>query len=103
MVNGHQLLSQATIDRIFEVQAEGIDQVLMVPSKFGIGYGLATESMPFVPDRRVCVWGGWGGSLVINDLDSRMTITYVMNKMEGGLVGDERGSALVMAALAAVA
>jgi hypothetical protein len=74
----------------------------MVPSKFGIGYGLATESMPFVPDRRVCAWGGWGGSLVINDLDNRMTITYMMNKMEGGLVGDERGSSLVMAALAAV-
>ena len=102
VVHGKQLLSQATIDRIFEVQAEGIDQVLMVPSKFGIGYGLPTESMPFVPDRRVCVWGGWGGSLVINDLDHRMTITYVMNRMESGLVGDQRGSALVGAALAAV-
>jgi len=88
---GHRLLSDATIDRIFEVQAEGVDQVLMVPAKFGIGYGLATDAMPFVPDRRVCVWGGWGGSLVINDLDNRMTITYVMNRMEGGLVGDERG------------
>jgi len=31
-----------------------------------------------------------------------MTITYMMNKMEGGLVGDERGSSLVMAAFAAV-
>lgn len=102
VVNGVRLLSRATIDRIFEVQAEGIDQVLMVPSKFGIGYGLPTESMPFVPDRRVCVWGGWGGSLVINDLDNRMTITYVMNRMESGLVGDQRGSALVGAALAAV-
>jgi hypothetical protein len=68
----------------------------MIPSKFGIGYGLATESMPFVPDRRVCVWGGWGGSIVINDLDHRMTITYVMNRMEGGLVGDERGSSLAL-------
>ena len=96
------MLSQDTIDRIFEVQAEGIDLVLMVPSKFGIGYGLATEAMPFVPDRRVCAWGGWGGSLVINDIDSRMTITYVMNKMQGGLVGDERGSSLVLAAFAAV-
>ena len=102
VVNGVRLLSQATIDRIFEVQAEGIDQVLMVPSKFGIGYGLPTASMPFVPDRRVCVWGGWGGSLVINDLDNHMTITYVMNRMEAGLVGDQRGSALVEAALAVV-
>ncbi len=102
VVNGLRLLSQATIDRIFEVQADGIDQVLMIPSKFGIGYGLATDAMPFLPAGIGCGWGGWGGSLVINDLEHRMTITYVMNKMESGLVGDERGSALVMAALAAV-
>ena len=60
VVQGRRLLSPATIERIFEVQAEGIDQVLMVPAKFGIGFGLATETMPFVPDRRVCAWGGWG-------------------------------------------
>ena len=102
VVNGQRLLSPATIERIFEVQAEGVDQVLMVPAKFGIGYGLATEAMPFVPDRRVCAWGGWGGSLVINDVDNRMTITYMMNRMEAGLVGDARGSSLVNAALAVV-
>jgi CubicO group peptidase (beta-lactamase class C family) len=102
VVNGQRMLSPATIERIFEVQAEGVDQVLMVPAKFGIGFGLATEAMPFVPDRRVCAWGGWGGSLVINDVDNRMTITYMMNRMEAGLVGDARGSSLVNAALAVV-
>jgi CubicO group peptidase (beta-lactamase class C family) len=103
VVNGVRLLGQDTIDRIFEVQADGVDLVLMVPVRFGIGYGLANDTMPFIPkDRRVCAWGGWGGSVVLNDLDNRMTITYVMNRMEGGLVGDERGSALVQAAFAAV-
>ena len=37
VANGVRLLSQATIDRIFEGQADGIDQVLMVPIRFGIG------------------------------------------------------------------
>ena len=102
VANGVRLLSQATIDRIFEVQADGIDQVLMVPIRFGIGYGLSTETMPFIPvGRRVCAWGGWGGSVVVNDLDRHMTFAYVMNRMEGGLVGDFRGSALVEAAFAA--
>ncbi len=82
VVNGHQLLSQATIDRIFEVQAEGIDQVLMVPMRSSVS---ATAWPPSrcrsCPTVGVCVWGGWGGSMVINDLDNRMTITYVMNKM----------------------
>jgi CubicO group peptidase (beta-lactamase class C family) len=103
VVNGTKLLSPDTIDRIFEVQSDGVDLVLMSPVRFGIGYGLANDTMPFIPkDRRVCAWGGWGGSVVINDLDNRMTITYVMNRMESGLVGDERGSALVMAAFEAV-
>jgi CubicO group peptidase (beta-lactamase class C family) len=102
VVHGTKLLSPDTIEQIFRVQAEGIDQVLMVPSKFGIGYGLPSETFPFLAGRKICVWGGWGGSLVVNDLDHRMTITYVMNRMESGLVGDARGSALVEAAFAAV-
>lgn len=102
VVNGTKLLSPATIEQIFRVQADGVDQVLMSPVKFGIGYGLPCATFPFLPDRRIAVWGGWGGSVVINDLDNAMTITYVMNRMEGGLVGDLRGSALVEAALAAV-
>jgi len=102
VVHGTKLLSPETIEQIFRVQAEGIDQVLMVPSKFGIGYGLPNETFAFLEGRKICVWGGWGGSLVINDLDNRMTITYVMNRMESGLVGDFRGSALVEAAFAAV-
>lgn len=101
--HGVTLLSPATIDRIFDVQAEGIDQVLGMPVRMGIGYGLAERtSMPFFPDGRVCFWGGWGGSLIIVDVDRRMTIAYMMNKMQAGLVGDARGAGLVMAAYAAL-
>ncbi len=45
--------------------------------KWGVGYGLA-------PEGRVCSWGGYGGSLVIVDVDRRMTFAYVMNKMAPG-------------------
>ncbi len=48
--NGVQLLTDKTIDRIFDVQAQGPDLVLGVPMKFGIGYGLPTsEAVPFLP------------------------------------------------------
>ena len=30
-----------TIDRIFEVQSNGIDLVIGIPIKWGVGYGLA--------------------------------------------------------------
>lgn len=101
-VDGVRLLSPATIDLIFDEQADGTDLVLGVPSRFGIGYGLPSEMMPVPRDSRLCFWGGWGGSLVINDLDHRMTITYMMNRMEAGLVGDTRGFDLILAAMGAV-
>jgi CubicO group peptidase (beta-lactamase class C family) len=102
-LGGTRLLGADAIEQIFRVQSDGTDQVLMLPVKFGIGYALPNESMPHLPDRRICYWGGWGGSSIVNDLDSRMTVTYVMNRMADGLLGDPRGQGLVSAALAAVA
>ena len=101
-VDGVQLLSEKTIDLIFQEQASGVDQVLMVPCRFGIGYGIPSAMLPLPLDARVCFWGGWGGSMVINDLDHHMTITYMMNRMEAGLVGDTRGFDLIAAAMAVV-
>ncbi len=72
-----RLLSPPTIDRIFEVQSNGIDLVIGIPSKWGVGYGL-------FPEGRGCAFGGYGGSLVVIDADRRMTFAYVMNKMAPG-------------------
>jgi CubicO group peptidase (beta-lactamase class C family) len=99
-MNGTRFVSEATLARIFEVQAQGIDQVLGIPAKIGMGYGLNGEESPISPNPRACFWGGWGGSICINDLDARLTITYMMNKMGQGTVGDERGGALVGAVYA---
>ena len=40
-------------------------------------------------------WVGWGGSIVMVDLDARMTVAYVMNQM---LQPDYRGLGIVLAA-----
>ena len=79
-VDGVRLLSPRTIDPIFEAQSNGIDLVLGIPIKMGIGYSL-------LPEGRICCWGGAGGSLVMIDVDRRMTFAYVMNKMAPGMVG----------------
>jgi CubicO group peptidase (beta-lactamase class C family) len=76
-VTGVRLLSPRTIDRIFEVQSDGIDLVVGIPFKFGVGYSL-------FPEGRLCAWGGAGGSCVIIDADRRITFAYVMNKMAPG-------------------
>jgi CubicO group peptidase (beta-lactamase class C family) len=102
-LNGVKLLSQSTIDRIFDVQTYGQDLILPMVAKLGIGYGLTSAELPLGPNPRTCFWGGWGGSLAINDLDARMTFSYVMNKMGEGTVGDMRGGSLLMAAYMAMA
>lgn len=98
---GVRLLSRAGCETIFEEQSNGPDLVLGVPIRFGMGFGLSGEMMPAGP--RTYFWGGWGGSLVVADLDSRLTVAYVMNRMESGLVGDMRGASLVLAAASSLA
>ena len=101
-VDGIRLLSQRTIDKIFEVQSHGVDLVLGVPIKMGVGYGLPIPELPYIPEGKVCFWGGWGGSLVIVDCDRRMTFSYVMNKMAPGVMGGENVAGLAACAYAAL-
>ncbi len=102
-VDGVRLLSEAGVARILEKQIEGQDLVLGVPFALGNGFGINSPHRPIGPNPRTFFWGGWGGSLAITDLDARMTITYVMNKMAADLVGDLRGGKIAGAAFAAAA
>jgi CubicO group peptidase (beta-lactamase class C family) len=96
-----RLLSGDGVETIFEEQSNGRDLVLNVPLRFGMGYGLASETLPMGP--RSFAWGGYGGSIVVNDRDARTTVAYVMNRMEPGLVGDQRGASIVIAAVMGLA
>ncbi|KAF5615200.1 beta-lactamase [Fusarium sp. NRRL 25303] len=83
IVDGKQYLKPKTIDYIFQQMSNGTDLVTGTPTRFGIGFGLTGEGvMPtWLPHGRVCFWGGLGGSVAIMDLDRKMTIVYVMNKL----------------------
>jgi CubicO group peptidase (beta-lactamase class C family) len=102
-LHGRRFVSEATLERIFEVQAVGTDLVLGVPVRIGMGYGICGPEFPLGPNRRTCFWGGWGGSIVVNDLDSRTTTAFMMNKMGAGTVGDDRAAAILMGVHAALA
>ena len=102
-VDGVRLLSPETIELIFDEQANGVDLVLGLPLRFGIGYGLPQlDSLPYIPDEKICFWGGYGGSMIVIDVDRRMTVSYMMNKMMAGLVGCPRSEALIRATYAAL-
>jgi CubicO group peptidase (beta-lactamase class C family) len=100
-IDGIRLLSPATIERIFEVQAEGRDLILGKLVRFGIGYGLPSDDMPLGVNDRTCFWAGWGGSMGVVDVENELVIAYVMNRMRSGTSGDVRGGRLVFAAHAA--
>ena len=69
---GVRLLSPAGCELARQEQYRGFDQVLGASMRYGMGYGIFDRS---------CGWGGRGGSLVMVDLDARMTLSYVMNQM----------------------
>ncbi|HXZ61179.1 MAG TPA: serine hydrolase domain-containing protein [Acidimicrobiales bacterium] len=97
---GVRLLSPGGTDAIFELQAEGVDLVLGVQERMGMGYGLRNPpEMPIGP--RACYWGGYGGSIIVMDQDTELTVCYVMNRMESGVTGDLRGANILAAATAA--
>jgi CubicO group peptidase (beta-lactamase class C family) len=99
---GIRFLSESGVRRIFNEQTYGKDLVMPLVLRLGIGYGLNCAELPISPNPNACFWGGWGGSLVINDLDARMTFAYVMNRMGEGTTGDARGGGLLMMAYAAM-
>lgn len=95
---GVDLISAEGAARVFEEQAHGKDLVLGVPIRFGLGYGLNGDIIPMGPNEHIAYWGGWGGSTVVIDQDAHLCISYVMNNMFAGLLGDTRGFSLLQAA-----
>jgi CubicO group peptidase (beta-lactamase class C family) len=102
-VDGVRLLSPETIERIFEVQADGRDLVLGKQTRFGIGYGLPSVDMPVGTNERTCFWAGWGGSMAVVDVENDLTVAYVMNRMRSAITGDMRAARVIFAAHEAAA
>ncbi|NQV69813.1 MAG: beta-lactamase family protein [Pseudohongiella sp.] len=102
-VNGTRLFSEKTAKSVMQERISATDMALGIPLRFGLGFGLNPVATPISPNKNVCYWGGWGGSVVIIDQDARASMSFVMNKMHGGLVGDARSARLLAAVYAALA
>ena len=94
VAGGKRLLSEAGVRRALELQIEGHDKVLNMPVRYGLGYGLSGPARP-LPNPNTVFWGGYGGSLVVCDMDLKLCMSYVMNKMAGTTVGDLRAGMLM--------
>jgi CubicO group peptidase (beta-lactamase class C family) len=95
---GRRFLSEAGCRKALEPQIEGTDLVLGLPIRFGLGFGV---SNPFMPNPNTLFWGGYGGSVVVIDMDARISMSYVMNKMASTTVGDTRAFSMMAGVWAA--
>ena len=84
---GVRLLSPAGSARAREQQFRGVDRVLGMPVRYGLGYGIFGGTIG---------WGGWGGSVVMVEPERRMAVAYVTNQMREP-AGDTRGLEMITA------
>lgn len=96
VAKGKRFMSEAGCRKALELQIEGDDLILGAPARYGMGFGLAGGMVP-LPNPNTIYWGGYGGSLVIIDMDARTTFGYAMTKMAGTTTGDMRALGLAMA------
>ena len=102
VAKGKRVLSEAGCRKALELQIEGTDLILGGPARYGMGFGLPTAAMP-LPHPNTIYWGGYGGSLIVIDMDARTTFAYAMNRMLPTTVGDTRGLGLIGAMWGALA
>jgi CubicO group peptidase (beta-lactamase class C family) len=103
-VDGVHLLSPRSIERARTEQATGVDPLMGIPLRLGLGYWLSQPSLPglaFGPSERAFGHPGAGGSLGFADPDARIGFGYVTNRMGTGIAIDERPQALIDALYAA--
>jgi CubicO group peptidase (beta-lactamase class C family) len=101
--NGVRLMSDAGRMRVLERQADGIDIVIGLEMRWGMGYSLNGAFFGLPESRRVAWWGGNGGSMSFVDLDARMAVGYVPNRwLAGDAFSLERARNIVLAAYASL-
>lgn len=88
-LDGVRLLSESTLEKALEEQSSGKDKILMLPIRFGLGFGLPNETVP-LPNPRSLFWGGFGGSIAFMDLDAKVSAAFTMNYMNWQIIWDTR-------------
>jgi CubicO group peptidase (beta-lactamase class C family) len=98
-VDGVHVLSPESIARCHTEQSFGADAVLLVETRFGLGFMLNQERREgnFGPSPRAFGHTGAGGSFAYADPDARIGFGYVMNRAGPHILLDPRAIALIEA------
>jgi CubicO group peptidase (beta-lactamase class C family) len=100
-LDGVRLMSEETLTSAIQEQIYGKD-IVLGPMRWGLGFMLASNEMPLSPNPRTFGHGGAGGSFALADMDAKVGLAYVMNRMSPGTVGDKRLGRLIRAVYGAL-
>ncbi|MEU1484360.1 serine hydrolase domain-containing protein [Streptomyces sp. NPDC005752] len=100
-VDGQRLFAPATLTLARTEESAGPDRVLVVNTRFGLGYMLHGPAAPLLGPGS---FGhpGRGGSLGFADPGSGIALGYVTNGLQKGVTADPRAQALVRAVRSAL-
>jgi CubicO group peptidase (beta-lactamase class C family) len=103
-LDGVQVLDRHTLSLAVQEQSHGVDAVIPMVSRFGLGFWLPTADTPYGPSPRAFGHPGRGGSVGFSDPDAQIGFGYVPNQYQGALLGqrDPRVAALVEALYASL-
>ncbi|MEU9846102.1 serine hydrolase domain-containing protein [Streptomyces sp. NPDC047985] len=100
-VDRHRLFAPATLTLARTEESAGPDRVLVVNTRFGLGYMLHGPASPLLGPGS---FGhpGRGGSLGFADPESGVALGYVTNGLQKGVTADPRAQALIRAVRSAL-
>ncbi|MGJ7524603.1 serine hydrolase domain-containing protein [Variovorax sp. GB1P17] len=99
VAKGKRIMSEAGCRKALQQQIEGPDLAMRgMQVRFGLGFGLPSPILSLsLPNANSLFWSGGGGSFALIDMDARTSFAYAMNKMQRGMVGDERSFRIIRA------
>lgn len=94
------LVGPAELHLMMEPAVEGIDRVLLVPTRFSFGFmksttGAEADQAVFGPNPEAFGHVGAGGSFGMADPVAKVAIGYVMNQLGHGIFLNQRGQLLI--------
>jgi CubicO group peptidase (beta-lactamase class C family) len=97
-VDGVRILSPEAIARVTREEAFGPDAVLGgLPMRYGLGFMLRHDMIPFSPNPGAFGHAGAGGSIGMGDPEARVGFGFTMNRMQLGIAGSANGFEMVRA------
>ncbi|ESQ78593.1 serine hydrolase domain-containing protein [Asticcacaulis sp. YBE204] len=96
-LQGKAILSEKTLNDATKERVYGRDRVLPFDLSWGAGFLRNKGINIYGPNARTVGHSGWGGSCVLADPDTRISMAYVMNKQSHFLIGDPRPVGLINA------